>query len=83
MDDGHPVRFAVDYSDRALNRATTAFRIFTIIPIVIVFATIGGYTTTSNAVNDSGATTIAVGGTGLLFGPPLLMILGHSTSWGA
>jgi hypothetical protein len=42
MDD-HPVRFSVDYPDRQLNRLTTAFRVFTVIPIVIVLGTIMGY----------------------------------------
>ena len=39
----HPVRFSVDYPDRPLDRLTTAFRIFTVIPIAIVLGTIGGY----------------------------------------
>jgi hypothetical protein len=34
--DEYPVRFSVDYPDRPLNRLTTAFRIFTIIPIVLI-----------------------------------------------
>ena len=75
MNDAYPVQFSVDYPDRDLNRVTTAFRIFTVIPIAIVFATIGGYSTTWNSAHDAQATTIAVGGTGLLFLPPLLMIL--------
>jgi hypothetical protein len=75
MNDAYPVRFSVDYPDRELNRLTTALRIFTIIPIAIVFATIGGYSTTWNQANGAEATTVAVGGTGLLFLPPLLMIL--------
>jgi hypothetical protein len=75
MDDTHPVRFAVDYPDRDLDRLSTAFRIFTIIPIAIVLAAIGGYSTSWDAGSSSEATTIAVGGTGLLFLPPLLMIL--------
>jgi uncharacterized SAM-binding protein YcdF (DUF218 family) len=36
MNDSYPVRFAVDFPDRPLNRLTTAFRIFTVIPIAIV-----------------------------------------------
>ena len=43
MNDDYPVRFAVDYPDRELNRLTTAFRIFTVIPIAIVLGAIGGY----------------------------------------
>ena len=70
----HPVTFAVDYPDRPLDRVTTFFRIFTVIPIAIVLAAIGGYS--SSWANGSGSTTtIAVGGTGLLFLPPLLMIV--------
>jgi Domain of unknown function (DUF4389) len=34
----YPVRFSVDYPDRPLSRLSTAFRIFTIIPIGIVVA---------------------------------------------
>ena len=41
MPDAYPVRFAVEYPDRPLNRLTTAFRIFTVIPIAIVLGTIG------------------------------------------
>ena len=43
MNEDYPVRFSVDYPDRPLNRLTTAFRIFTVIPIAIVLASIGGY----------------------------------------
>ena len=72
MDEDHPVRFSVDYPDRNLDRLTTAFRIFTVIPIAIVLGTIGGY---SGGYDGSDAETIAIGGTGLLFLPPLLMIV--------
>jgi hypothetical protein len=74
MNEDHPVRFSVDYPDRPLDRLTTAFRIFTVIPIAIVLGTIGGYTAGSGWESDETA-TIAVGGTGLLFLPPLLMIV--------
>ena len=70
----HPVTFSVDYPDRPLNRLSSAFRIFTVIPIWIVLASIGGYSA-SFADGTSNARTIAIGGTGLLFVPPLLMIL--------
>ncbi|MCW2599713.1 MAG: conserved hypothetical rane protein [Frankiales bacterium] len=75
MNDDHPVRFSVDYPDRELDRLTTAFRIFAVIPIAIVLATIGGYRSGGGVGTGSGTTVIAVGGTGLLFLPPLLMIL--------
>ena len=73
MDD-HPVRFSVEYPDRQLNRLSSALRVFAVIPIAIVLASIGGYT--SGEYDASGETsTVAIGGTGLLFLPPLLMIL--------
>ena len=72
MDD-HPVSFSVEYPDRPLNRLTTAFRIFTVIPIAILLGTIMGYQGSYSA-GDAGGSW-AVGGTGLLFIPPLLMIL--------
>ena len=66
----YPLTFSVDYPDRPLNRVSTGFRIFAAIPILILAATIsgGGWTYTSG-------TTIAITGSGLLFIPPLLMIL--------
>jgi hypothetical protein len=73
MPDAYPVSFAVEYPDRQLNRLTTALRILTVIPIAIVLGTIGGYNDQWGAGAET--TTVAVGGTGLLFLPPLLMIL--------
>ena len=70
----HPVRFSVEYPDRPLDRLTTAFRIFTVIPIAIVLASIGGYAGGGD-YDGGGASTVVIGGTGLLFFPPLLMIL--------
>jgi hypothetical protein len=74
MSDDYPVGFSVDYPDRALNRLSTALRIFVVIPIAIVLASIGGFAVNANHGSNA-ATTVAVGGTGLLFLPPLLMIL--------
>ena len=76
MNEDHPVRFSVDYPDRPLNRLSTAFRIFTVIPIAIVIASIDGFTTGGSGYDSGGdAPTIVIGGTGLLFLPPLLMIV--------
>ena len=72
MDESYPVRFAVDYPDRHLNRVSTAFRVFAAIPIAIVLASLGGYST---SYAPDGAETYAAGGSALLFVPPLLMIL--------
>jgi hypothetical protein len=71
MDAEHPVHFSVDRPDRDLNRVTTAFRIILAIPIVIVLATLdAGSWGTSEAGSEAAAATA-----GLLFLPPLLMIL--------
>jgi hypothetical protein len=75
MDEEHPVRFSVEYPDRPLDRLTTAFRIFTVIPIGIVLASIGGYPGSGEYDTGGDAPTIVIGGTGLLFLPPLLMLL--------
>jgi hypothetical protein len=74
MNDDYPLRFGVDYPDRTLNRLTTGLRIFTIIPIAIVLGAIGGYSS-GDFDPDSSTTTTVAAGTGLLFLPPLLMIV--------
>jgi Domain of unknown function (DUF4389) len=71
--DTYPVSFEVDYPDRDLNRLTTFFRIFTVIPIGIVLGTVSGGTY-NYEWGKGGATTVAAAG-GLLFAGPLLMIL--------
>jgi len=68
----YPLDFSVEYPDRDLNRLTTGLRVFTVIPILIVLGSISGYTGEYGA-NES--TTVAIGGSGLLFFPPLLMIV--------
>ena len=62
----YPVSFGVEYPDRELNRLTPAFRIFTVIPIGIVLAAVGGW-------RDGGAR--GPRGVGLLFLPMMLMLL--------
>jgi uncharacterized protein DUF4389 len=74
VNDEYPVRFAVDYPDRELDRLSSAFRIFAIIPIAIVLGTIGGYSARWGT-STTGTTEVALGGTGLLFVPTVLMIL--------
>ena len=70
----HPVQFTIDYPDRALDRVTTAFRIFAAIPILIVLGTVAGGTWQWSYENGEG-TAVAAGAGGLLFFGPLLMIL--------
>jgi hypothetical protein len=70
----YPVSFGVEYPDRELDRLTTFFRILTLIPIAVVFSTITGFSTSYAGAGDT-ATTIVVGGVGVLFLPTLLLIL--------
>ena len=65
----YPVEFSVEYPDRDLNRLTTFFRLFTVIPIAILIALlegiqVGGY-----------ESAYYVGGGMLLSVPVALMIL--------
>ena len=66
----YPVRFAVDFPERGLNRLTTAFRIFVAVPILIVLAAVSGGSIGVGR-NEGG---VAMAG-GLLVLAPLLMIL--------
>jgi Domain of unknown function (DUF4389) len=75
MNETFPIGFSVDYPERKLNRLTSALRIFTVIPILIVLGAIEGGSSGSWDTNAGDTTTVAAGGTGLLFVPPLLMIL--------
>jgi hypothetical protein len=67
-----PIRYSVDYPDRSLNRATTFFRVFMVIPISIVLGAVSGQAWQWNAEEGNAA---AAGAGGLLFFGPLLMIL--------
>jgi hypothetical protein len=68
----YPIRFSVDYPDRDLNRLTTFFRLFTVIPIGIVLGSVSGGSWQWST--DKG-TAVAAGAGGLLFFGPLLMVL--------
>jgi hypothetical protein len=70
-DGGYPVQFAVDYPDRELNRVSTGFRIFAVIPIAIVLATVSG--STYNYYGDG--TYVAAGAGGFLVLATVLMIV--------
>src|SRR5215218_7137723 len=71
----YPAILDVDYPDRPLNRLTTFFRAFTIIPIAIVLTTVSGATQVYEGRTGSNATVVVVGAGGLLVAGPLLMIL--------
>jgi hypothetical protein len=71
--DSYPVRFAVEYPERQLDRLTSFFRFLTVIPILIVVGAIVGY---SSSYAEGGDTVnIVISGVGLLFLPALLLIL--------
>ncbi|HEY4896346.1 MAG TPA: DUF4389 domain-containing protein, partial [Solirubrobacteraceae bacterium] len=67
----YPVQYSVDYPDRPLNRLTTLFRLFMVIPIAIVLALIEG----GGSAYGGGRAAGAVGAAGLVVLPTLLMIL--------
>ena len=69
----YPVSFSVDYPERELDRMTSFFRIFTVIPIAFVLGAVAGGTWEWGYHN--GASGTAAGAGGLLFFGPLLMIL--------
>jgi len=72
---GYPATLDVDYPDRPLNRLTTFFRAFTIIPIAIVLTTVSGATEVYSGGTGSTTRVVVVSAGGLLFAGPLLMIL--------
>jgi Domain of unknown function (DUF4389) len=71
-DHDYPLTFSVDYPDRSLNRLTTALRIFTIIPIAVLAATIEGGSFTTQGGDG---VKYAGGGIGILVLPVALMLL--------
>jgi Domain of unknown function (DUF4389) len=67
--DSYPVTFSVEYPERQLNRLTTFFRIFTVIPIAIVLELMPG-----SAIQTYGA-TLAISAGSLVTFPTVLMLL--------
>jgi len=70
--DAYPIDLSVDYPDRPLNRLTTFFRIFTVIPIAIILGLISGGNSEWTEMN--GWTWQYASG-GILFLPIVFMIL--------
>jgi len=71
--DVYPVQYAVDYPDRDLNRVSTFFRLFAVIPIAIVLSAVSGGYAFESASDQT--TTVVVTSGGLLFFPVLLLIV--------
>jgi hypothetical protein len=69
----YPVTFSVDYPERQLNRLTTFFRIFTVIPIAILIALLPGGSASN--FGAYGATATAAAGGSLVVFPIVLMLL--------
>lgn len=69
---GYPVQLSIDYPDRNLNRLTTFFRIFTVIPIAII---IGLLTSANYGGTAEGSESYQYAAAGLVFLPLVLMIL--------
>jgi hypothetical protein len=71
--DRYAVRLGIDYPDRPLDRLSSVFRIILAIPIAILLGAIGS--ASGSYSYDGDTTSYAAAGAGLLFIPPLLMIL--------
>src|SRR5438046_7889947 len=66
---GFPATLEVDYPDRELDRLTTAFRLFTVIPIAVILALLTRGTVHAGAANH------VVGSGGIVFLATVLMLL--------
>jgi hypothetical protein len=73
MPPSYPVSFSVDYPERELNRLSTFFRIFAVIPIAIVAGLLPGAELAGSAGGEGYGGAIAAGS--IIFAPILLMLL--------
>ncbi|MFH1032502.1 MAG: DUF4389 domain-containing protein [Chloroflexota bacterium] len=74
----YPASLSVEFPDRNLNRLTSFFRIFTIIPIMIILALLIGSNSGSGwneGARESMRRSVDLGGIGITFLPLVLMIL--------
>jgi hypothetical protein len=67
----YPAKLSIDYPDRKLNRLTTFFRIFMVIPIAIILALLIGMSTNWG----DGGWNAQYGAVGLVVIPTILMLL--------
>ena len=72
VSNAYPVNLSIDYPDRALNRLTTFFRLFTAIPIAIILVLVNG-PDFQRGVENGGSWEYAAGGLVVL--PLVLMLL--------
>jgi len=74
MPPSYPVTFSVDYPERDLNRVSTFFRIFAVIPILILIELLpGGSLTSGQYYGDTSGFVISAGTA--VFVPIVLMLL--------
>jgi Domain of unknown function (DUF4389) len=73
MPPSYPVTFSVDYPERELNRVSTFFRIFAVVPIAILIALLPGGDIAGGWGGNSYGGAIAAGS--LIFAPIVLMLL--------
>src|SRR5437879_13058776 len=66
---GFPATLAIDYPDRDLDRLTTVFRLFTVIPIALILSLLTRGTVHAGAANH------VVGSGGIVFLATVLMLL--------
>ncbi|MDD5189529.1 MAG: DUF4389 domain-containing protein [Dehalococcoidales bacterium] len=74
MSNVYPVKLSIDYPDRKLDRLTSFFRIFTVIPIMIVISLMMGSSSAWGEHHDAWRWGVG-SASGLLFLPTLLMVL--------
>jgi hypothetical protein len=72
MEHNYPLTFSIDYPDRELDRISSLFRFFAVIPIAIVLALIGAAFGGPYSGKDF-FSLLSMGG--LLFVPPLVMLV--------
>ena len=68
----YPVNLSIDYPDRELSRLTTFFRVFTVIPIVVI---LGLLTSGAPGRQQDGHVTYQIAAPGIVFLPTILMLL--------
>ena len=74
----YPVQFSVDYPDRPLDRLTTCFRLFMILPIAIVLGAVAGGTW---QWTNGRTAAVAAGAGGLLFFLHIAMVVVVIIAW--
>jgi hypothetical protein len=71
MDESYPLTYSVDYPDRDLDRLSSFFRLFAVIPIAIVLGAVDHYA--FGGWNDQASTYAGAGGV-LVLGPVLMIL---------